>query len=149
MKLSANFSREEFERSGRMPEACVESYRKLCSQVLESVRTKFGRPVNITSGYRSPEANARVGGSPASQHVANLLKCAADFQIPGISVVEVFDWIRLKSGLPFDQLILEFGSKEELETDDCIHVSWTPNPRRIALVGATRNRTPYVRVEVA
>lgn len=147
MKFTAHFNREEFEKSGPMPEPCVEAYRNLSALILEPVRAKFGR-VRITSGYRSREVNARVGGSPSSQHVATEDKCAADFQIPGVSVVEVFDWMRLKSGLPFDQLILEFGPKEELETDDCIHVSWTPNPRRMALVGATRNRTPYVRVEV-
>ena len=41
----------------------------------------FGKKVVVSSGYRTPWHNAKVGGSPGSYHT----KCmAADFFIPGV-----------------------------------------------------------------
>lgn len=37
------------------------------------LREEVGRPFNITSGYRSPEHNARIGGAKQSNH----MRCAA------------------------------------------------------------------------
>lgn len=42
---------------------------------LEDVRSLYGRPVRITSGWRCAAHNARVGGHPQSRH---LVGCAAD-----------------------------------------------------------------------
>lgn len=42
------------------------------------IREHFGKPVTITSGYRTASHNARVGGSKSSQH---LLGRAADIQV--------------------------------------------------------------------
>ena len=36
--------------------------------VLNPLREKFGKPIRITSGFRSPELNKSVGGKPTSQH---------------------------------------------------------------------------------
>ena len=36
--------------------------------VLNPLREKFGKPIRITSGFRSPELNKAVGGKPTSQH---------------------------------------------------------------------------------
>lgn len=36
---------------------------------LERVRNIFGKPIVVTSGYRSPELNPLVGGSENSQHM--------------------------------------------------------------------------------
>lgn len=36
---------------------------------LQRVRTRFGKPMHMTSVYRSPAHNKRVGGVPGSQHV--------------------------------------------------------------------------------
>ena len=46
----------------------------------------FGKPVHITSGYRTTEHNAAVGGSKSSQH---LLGRAADFYVEGVPVATV------------------------------------------------------------
>ena len=44
--------------------------------LLQCIREHFGKPVHITSGYRTAAHNAAVGGSKSSQH---LLGRAADF----------------------------------------------------------------------
>ena len=54
--------------------------------LLQCIREHFGKPVHITSGYRTAEHNAAVGGSKSSQH---LLGRAADIQVRGVSVEDV------------------------------------------------------------
>ena len=44
------------------------------------LREDYGKPMVITSGYRSPEYNAAVGGSPKSAHI---LGQAVDVAISG------------------------------------------------------------------
>lgn len=83
----------------------VGNLRLLC-QVLEQVRGLFGRPLIVSSGYRSAQVNARVGGARDSQHLKGL---AADFTIIGVDNREVVGRIS-KSDLAFDQLILEYDS---------------------------------------
>lgn len=45
--------------------------------MLNAIRSRYGRPIVINSGYRSPEHNAAVGGVKNSQHV---LGTAADIR---------------------------------------------------------------------
>ena len=49
--------------------------------LLQCIREHFGKPVHITSGYRTAAHNAAVGGSKSSQH---LLGRAADFYVEGV-----------------------------------------------------------------
>ena len=46
--------------------------------LLQCIREHFGKPITITSGYRTAAHNAKVGGSKSSQH---LLGRAADIQV--------------------------------------------------------------------
>lgn len=146
-QLSTHFAQKEFEKGDSIPDECVPIFKEMCDQILEKVRDHVGAPIRITSGYRSPARNAAVGGSATSQHVATSDHCAVDFQCPDL--VRVFNWLRLESGLRFDQLILEYGRLRETDSDDCIHVSYSRAPRRMAMVGATHNREPYLRMDVA
>lgn len=41
-------------------------------EILEEVREHYGRPINITSGYRTESHNAKVGGTPNSSHLKGL-----------------------------------------------------------------------------
>jgi zinc D-Ala-D-Ala carboxypeptidase len=111
-KLSPHFSLYELTRSDvasrlgiqNVPsESDVESMKLLCNEVLEEVRSNYGIPFSPSSGYRSESLNVAIGGSPSSQHC---LGQAVDFEIPGISNLEVASFI--SSNLRFDQLILEY-----------------------------------------
>jgi hypothetical protein len=50
----------------------------LVATALEPIRTTFGYPIQISSGYRCQAVNEAVGGKPGSQH---LLGQAADCQV--------------------------------------------------------------------
>lgn len=146
MQLSENFQREEFERSGPMPDECIAIFQELCVRILEPIRAQLGRPLEVTSGDRRPNANAACAGNLHSEHISTPEYCAADFEVPGVGDLrEAFDWIRLRSGLPFHHVTLEHGSGP-----DVIHVSINlDNAERIAKEGATHNATGYIDWSVA
>ncbi len=50
--------------------------------ILQKIREHFGKPLTITSGYRTPAHNKACGGAAYSQH---LYGRAADFKIAGIA----------------------------------------------------------------
>ena len=77
--LSTNFKVKEFACKDGCDEIIADE--KLIT-VLQQMRTHFGKPIIITSGYRTAAHNAAVGGSPKSQH---LYGKAADIQITGIA----------------------------------------------------------------
>ena len=54
--------------------------------LLQAIREHFGKPITITSGYRTAAHNAAVGGAKSSQH---LLGRAADFYVEGVPVATV------------------------------------------------------------
>ena len=51
--------------------------------VLQCIREHFGKPVTITSAYRTPAHNAKAGGAKFSQH---LYGRAADIRVQDVSV---------------------------------------------------------------
>ena len=63
-KLSKHFSSKEFENSTDR-EFFIDP---ILLQKLDLVREDFGESITVTSGYRSPAHNAKIGGSSSSQH---------------------------------------------------------------------------------
>jgi zinc D-Ala-D-Ala carboxypeptidase len=89
--LTPNFTLEEMTDSqtaarkgiSNVPHHHSQEYKnlRLTAEVMEKVRTLLGdRPILISSGYRSPQVNAAVGGSKNSAHMSGL---AVDFSCPG------------------------------------------------------------------
>ncbi|QJR15357.1 D-Ala-D-Ala carboxypeptidase family metallohydrolase [Usitatibacter palustris] len=79
----------------------------LLARFLEDVRALLGdSPLVISSGYRSPALNQRIGGSLNSAHMSGL---AADFTVPAAGTVLQVCRVIERSGLGFEQLIHEFG----------------------------------------
>lgn len=90
-QLTKNFTLEEFTDSqtaarkgiDNVPAARSQERKNLqrTAETMEEVRAILGdKPVLISSGYRSPQVNAAVGGSKSSAHMSGL---AADFSCPG------------------------------------------------------------------
>ncbi len=138
MQLTANFSLAELTVTDRnMPnvpnEAEVASLRSLAEMILQPLRDALGKPVRVNSAFRSEAVNRAVGGTATSQH---RLGQAADIHVPGMTSVEVAKKI-VALGLPFDQVIEEFGS--------WVHVSYGPRRRRQQLTAVKRSgKTVYV-----
>mgnify|MGYP000769249454 CR=1 FL=1 len=74
-KLAPDFKVREFRCKDGSDEILVDEALVL---LLQCIREHFGKAVTITSGYRTPAHNAKVGGSKSSQH---LLGRAADIQV--------------------------------------------------------------------
>lgn len=94
------------------------------AELLERVREIVGKPIIVTSGYRSPAVNRAIGGATYSQH---MLGQAADIVVPGFgSPLEVCRAIvAAMPSVPFHQLIHEFRA--------WTHISWSDAPRRQVL----------------
>lgn len=81
MKLSTHFSLSEFvsPRDPNRPSmAALGNLRELAA-VLEVLRARAGRPLNITSGFRSVEYNRAIGGAASSLHTTGQ---ACDIEAP-------------------------------------------------------------------
>lgn len=81
--LSKNFQVKEFSCNDGSDEIYIDM--KLVS-ILQNIRDHFGKPVTITSAYRTVTHNARVGGASRSFHLKGM---AADIMIEGISTSRV------------------------------------------------------------
>ncbi|MDR2809126.1 MAG: peptidase M15 [Tannerellaceae bacterium] len=76
------------------------SVEALVKRTLEPLRQAYGAPVRISSGYRCPELNTRVGGKPSSQHTkGEAADCTAGDILQLLGVL-------LAHKIPFDQAIL-------------------------------------------
>lgn len=136
-EMTASATAAQFHIDNSPPAEVIERMRQLCAQVLEPVRARFGKPVQVNSGYRSPALNKRVRGSTTSQHMRGE---AADIEIAGLANGTVAQWIR--EHLDYDQLILE-NYKPGVPMSGWVHVSWRPNGRRGSVL--TFNGRDYLR----
>ena len=108
--ISENFSYKEFEYSDTAEKRGVlnvissfevrDAIKALVENVLQPLRTAWGKPIRINSGYRCQELNRLVGGVPTSQHVKGE---AADLHTN--RPLELAKKI-VELDLPFDQLIV-------------------------------------------
>ena len=117
MQLTEHFADTELGVAG-CEQRLLSNATNLCVEVLEPIRAKFG-PVDVHDGYRDAGHNMRVGGKPTSYHLFDDGRAAADVQAMAGSYQELFDWIRLESGLLFDKVILEVNA---VGVPACVHV---------------------------
>ena len=126
MQLTPNFSLDQLihsetaerERIDNSPAPEIVNNLLRLAQGLEQVQALTGFPLDISSGYRCPELNARVGGARTSQHTRGQ---AADFTCdefgPPLDIIRA---IR-DSDIDFDQCILEYAR--------WVHISFSAAPR--------------------
>lgn len=77
---------------------------RLCETILEPIRALLNVPMHVNSGFRCPAVNAAVGGKANSGHLDGR---ACDFVPVGMNLNHAMGVIQ-HSGLPFNQLILEY-----------------------------------------
>ena len=107
---------------------------KLIELLLDPIRTKWGKPIKVNSGYRCSKLNRMVGGVSTSQHV---LGEAADITVGSSEENRKLFEMILSMNILFDQLILEDGGK-------WIHISlkWrvVSKNRREVLLGVRNSK---------
>ena len=104
----------------------------LCANVLQPIRDHYQKGVKVNSGYRSPDVNAKVGGSRTSDHTRGM---AADIEIPGVPNADLAKWI--KENLSYTQLILEFYTVG-VPDSGWVHVSYDPGNLKKQVMTAMR-----------
>lgn len=78
-------------------------------KVLDPIREDWGSPISVSSGYRCPELNAKVGGAKTSGHQYGY---CADLQVKGgmKKIRElanfIFEWMK-DHKMKFDELLFE------------------------------------------
>jgi hypothetical protein len=146
MNLTDHFTDAELGVAG-CDEQLIENARFLCAAILEPIRAKFG-PVRVHDGYRDPGHNRRVGGKQTSYHLFEWGRAAADIDAVHASVMDLFDWIRLESKLPFDKVIMESNAQGVPATVH-IQVDRLTAARRLAYTGHTGDGETYFPQTVA
>jgi len=133
MKLSGHFSLSELTKSqtavrkgidNKPTLDHIENLTELCTHILEPTRRNFGKPMVITSGYRSEELCEAIGSSKNSQHAKGE---AADFEMFGVDNKELAKYI--KNNLIYDQLILEFYNSDD-PSSGWVHCSYNKEENR-------------------
>jgi hypothetical protein len=139
MQISTNFNLTELTSSetalrrkidNTPSKEVIKNLEALVYYVLQPLRDKYGKPINITSGYRSPKLNSAIGGAKNSQHC---LGQAVDFTVPKEDYKEVGAILQT---LFVDQMIFEFGNEN---APDWIHVSFNIGKNRNEYLRAYKN----------
>lgn len=82
-KVGPHFKVKEFACKDGSPITFIDDY---MVTILELLRKELGKPIIITSGYRTPQHNTKVGGAKYSYHMRGM---AADIRVDGTSAKEV------------------------------------------------------------
>lgn len=144
-KISSNFNMSEFVVTNtgldNVPSEDAQAWIvALVQEILQPFRNEIGSIV-VTSGYRSPEVNTRIGGSPTSQHMKGQ---ACDFYPMNISRKDAF--LKLfNSTYPIKQCILYAPDQGNF-----IHVSIDPKrpAKREFLIKLSGSFYPYTGGEI-
>ena len=156
MRLSKNFTLKELTRSntalrlGIDNEPSKEGIYKLtllATQILQPLRDRLGA-LRVTSGYRSFVLSEAIGSSSRSQHCRYEAIDLQYFKRSKMDNIKIYHALK-ELGLPFDQVILEFGDATEYvdpENPAWIHLSYTINDNRCQELVAYKdinNKTKY------
>lgn len=131
--MTPHFTKEELTRSvvaerngidNSIPDALLPNLNRL-AEGLEQVRSLLGdRPLLISSGYRCPRLNARVGGAASSAHMAGY---AADFTCAKFGTPQEIVRAIASSSIQYDKLINE---------QNWVHISFDSRNRRQNIIAS-------------
>lgn len=83
VQLTKHFKVKEFACKDGSPVVFIDDY---LVSILDILRSKIGKPVIITSGYRTPARNSSVGGAKYSYHMRGM---AADILVKNMNTKEL------------------------------------------------------------
>ena len=147
MQLTENFSLAELVKSetalrigldNTPGDAEIENLRILCENILQPLRTAYGRGIKVNSGFRHPNVNAAVGGSRTSDHCRGQ---AADIEIPGVANYDLAKYI--SENFWYTQVILEFYTPG-VPDSGWVHVSYNPADLKCQTLTAMRENGKVV-----
>ena len=106
--LLGEFTESEYKDVYNIPShVAIENMKRICGW-LEVLRDRYGSPIIINSGYRSPQLNKKVGGVATSNHVTG---CAVDIRCSGaeqaIDYAYILKAYSKESQQDFDELFIE------------------------------------------
>jgi uncharacterized protein YcbK (DUF882 family) len=113
-KIGQHFKVREFACKDGSQVVFVDDY---LVSILDILRNQVGKPVYITSGYRTPARNKKVDGAKYSYHMRGM---AADIRIEGMTAKEIAN--KLNKIIPFGCGIIVYAS--------WVHVDTRPNTYR-------------------
>ena len=106
----------------------------VAEKCFEPLREWHGKPIGISSFYRSVALNRAVKGSPRSQHCkGQAIDIDADIFNNGITNKQIYDW--LVNNVDFDQIIWEYGDDKNPAWVHISYVSKEKNRRQQLRVG--------------
>lgn len=103
---------------GGMIGGVPENVKALVENVLDPLREKYGKPIQVNSGYRCPKHNLAVGGATQSQHMNGE---AAD-----IAPAELVSGSKIQEELEKMVAIIKQNGKwdQMIVYPTFVHVSW-------------------------
>lgn len=127
MKLTEHFTLEELVNSptakrlgiDNTPSKAITSNLMELSELLEKIRTIYGKPIIVTSGYRCEKLNKAVGGAKGSQH---RLGQAADIRSVSDSIEDNKELFNVIVGMILQKEI-EVGQLIDEYNYNWVHVS--------------------------
>lgn len=154
MKLSKNLSLSEVIKSNTAKRHNIDNspnneqlnnLKTVAIEVFQPLRDGLGKPIGISSGFRSDALNRIIGGSTKSQHSkGEALDLDADI-FGNLENSVIFGYI--KEHLDFDQLIWEYGDDEN---PDWVHVSYKSyeeNRNEILQAVRVNGKTQYIKLK--
>jgi len=140
--MTKNFTLAELTKTNTglpnaLPKHLEGNLRALAENVLQPARDALGA-IEVTSCYRSPEVNKRVGGAKTSQHVQAQ---AADLKYSGGNDV-LLEW--LLENVEYDQIINEHPDANGVPA--WVHVSYSEGKNRKQKLKAVKvnGKTKYL-----
>ena len=152
MQITEHFSLRELTRSAtaarhgvpNTPSDAEMDNIKFTAQKLEQIRAYVGRPLIVTSCFRSERVNKLVGGSPTSAHRFGLAADCDAMGMTSLAFAKLLIKMRDEGKIAFDQLILEFPERGD---GAWVHIGFKRNaPQRNQILTATKRggKTVYL-----
>ncbi len=111
----------------------LKAMKAVAKNCFEPLREWYGKPIGISSFFRSKELNKAVNGSKSSQHMlGQAIDIDADIFKNGITNKKIYDW--LVANVEYDQIIWEYGDDKN---PAWVHISY---------VNKEKNRKQQLRI---